>query len=181
MKPYMHIIGAVPTLNPVLSSQSIDEAAQVEAGTWGQNVAVPVDAEAAETPEAGTVTIITTAPVAPTATPAAGSGGMLDSIWVWVFYAAVIVGMYFLLFRPQRKREKKTREMQATMKVGDNVVTSGGLYGRITEVCEDCFVIEFGTNRSIKIPVQKTDVVAIKDANTTPVPKAIEDKETVDH
>jgi len=178
MKPYLYAANAVPTLNPVLSNASKDEVRQLEEGTWGLNATTPIESDNAEGAEP--IAMVTAAPAAPIATPAP-SGGMLDSVWIWVFYAAVILGMYFLLFRPQRKREKKTREMQAAIKAGDNIVTSGGLYGRITEICEDCFIVEFGINRSIRIPVQKSDVVAVKDANTTPIPKVLEDKDTSDH
>lgn len=95
------------------------------------------------------------------------------SIWIWVIYAVVIGGAFFLMSRPQRKREKQMKEMQASIKTGDNVVTSGGFYGRVADVGEDCFVVEFGTNRGIRIPVQKSDVIGIKAPKTTPMPKDV--------
>ena len=97
------------------------------------------------------------------------NGGFLSSIWVWVIYGAIIVGMYFILFRPQRKREKKIKEMQASIKTGDNIVTSGGLFGKVADVGEDCFIVEFGTNRGVRIPIQKSDVIGIKSPTITPV------------
>jgi len=92
-----------------------------------------------------------------------GSFGM---IFVWV---AVLGVMYFLTIRPQRKRDKQLKELQSSIKPGDNVLTSSGLYGKIMDVGEDCFVVEFGTNRGIRIPVRKSDVLGIqspKMANT---------------
>ncbi|MCL2709106.1 MAG: preprotein translocase subunit YajC [Defluviitaleaceae bacterium] len=117
------------------------------------------------------------------ATPAANSAqdapGLFGNPIVMVLiYAVIIVGAYFLLMRPQRKRDKKMKEMQSSIKTGDNVVTTGGFFGRVADVGEDCFIIEFGTNRGIRIPVQKTDVLGIKAPKTTPAPKdAIEKKE----
>jgi preprotein translocase subunit YajC len=55
--------------------------------------------------------------------------------------------------------------------VGDNVITNGGLYGRVSDVGDDAFIVEFGTNRSIKIPVRKSDVLGIKEPKLTPPPK----------
>jgi preprotein translocase subunit YajC len=85
------------------------------------------------------------------------------SLWIIVIYAGIFVGAYFLLMRPQRKREKKMKELQSTIKTGDDVITSGGFFGRVADVGEDCFIIEFGTNRGIRIPVQKSDVLGILD------------------
>jgi len=92
-----------------------------------------------------------------------GIGGMFAEMgpFVWIIWGAVIVGFYFLTIRPQRKRDKQMKEMQATMKVGDNVVTSGGWYGKIADVGHDCFIVEFGTNRGVRIPVRKSDVLGI--------------------
>jgi len=107
--------------------------------------------------------------------PAGLFGG---NMWVILIYAAIFVGAYFLLMRPQRKREKKMKELQSTIKTGDNVVTSGGFFGRVADIGEDCFIVEFGTNRGIRIPVQKSDVLGIRTPKTTPAPKeAIEQKD----
>lgn len=124
----------------------------------------------------------TTASTAAAATAAPGTsdalGGMFGSWGMLIIWAVVIIGMYFLMMRPQRKREKQMREMQAAIKTGDNVVTSGGFYGRVADVGEDCFIIEFGTNRGIRVPVQKSDVLGVKSPKMTPPPKeAVEKKD----
>lgn len=90
-----------------------------------------------------------------------GLFGQWGFIGIWV---AVIAVFYFLTIRPQRKRAKETQEMQAGLKVGDNVVTSSGMFGRIAEVKDDRFVVEFGDNRSLFIPVRKADVHVVQDA-----------------
>ena len=100
-------------------------------------------------------------PAGPTGTPP----------WFWLIWGGFIVGLYFIFFRPQRKREKQRQEMVAAIKTGDNVLTTGGLYGRVMDVGEDCFVVEFGTNRGVRIPIAKGDVVGIREPKLTPPPK----------
>jgi len=108
----------------------------------------------------------------------AADGGF--GIGIMVVYAGVlIVAMYFLMFRGPRKREKKARELQASIRTGDNVVVTGGMFGRVADVGEDCFIVEFGTNRGVRIPVLKTDVLGVREPKLTPPPKeVITDKES---
>ena len=84
----------------------------------------------------------------------------------------MILFMWLVIFRPQRKREKAIREMQNNLRTGDNVVTSGGLYGKIVGVGTDSFLVEFGENRGIKVWVRKFDISANKTPVTTPPPVA---------
>ena len=111
------------------------------------------------------------AAAAPTAAPEAVGGLFGGGFSIILLYAAILVGGYMLLMRPQRKRDKKLKEVQASIKTGDDVITSGGFFGRVADVGEDCFIIEFGTNRGIRIPVLKSDVLGIRTPKTTPPPK----------
>ena len=61
---------------------------------------------------------------------------------------AFIVLMWLFLIRPQRKKEKKAKEMLKTLTVGDEVVTISGVVGRIVQVKDDGFVIESGVDRT---------------------------------
>ena len=92
-----------------------------------------------------------------------GGGGMS----MILIYAAIIGGMYFLMIRPQRKRERALREMQGSLAVGDDVVTSSGFFGNIVSIGEDCFIIEFGSGKGVRIPVRKTDIIGKQSPNTT--------------
>lgn len=94
--------------------------------------------------------------------PAGFFGGSLTSIVL--IYGAVIGGFYFLSIRPQRKRQKQVQEMQEALKVGDDVITSGGFFGKVADINADTFVIEFGTNKGVRVPVRKSDVFAAKSA-----------------
>ena len=66
-----------------------------------------------------------------------------------VIYIVVIVAVfYFLLIRPQKKQEKKTREMLAALKVGDDVISIGGIRGKIRKIKDDYVVIETGADKT---------------------------------
>ena len=87
---------------------------------------------------------------------------------MFIWMAVIVAGMWFFMIRPQRKREKQMRELQASISAGDNVVTSSGLFGKVADIGEDCFVVEFGTNRGVRIPVLKADVIAVRSPKLTP-------------
>ncbi len=55
--------------------------------------------------------------------------------------------MYFLLIAPQRKKQKEHEKMLKTLKAGDEIITTGGLYATITTVRDDCFVVRIGENK----------------------------------
>ena len=60
-----------------------------------------------------------------------------------------MVGMlalfYFLLIRPQKKREKKVAEMRNSLKEGDKIITIGGIHGRVVKTGDDFITIEVGS------------------------------------
>jgi len=125
----------------------------------------------AQAPPAATTTVTDAATTVTTyATPPAGGEG-IGMMWMVVYAGVLIVAMYFLMFRGPRKREKKARELQASLRAGDNVVVTGGMFGRIADVGEDSFIVEFGTNRGIRIPVLKSDVLGVREPKLTPPPK----------
>ncbi|AKL95175.1 preprotein translocase, YajC subunit [Clostridium aceticum] len=55
---------------------------------------------------------------------------------------------YFLVIKPQQKREKKTREMRNNLKTGDEIVTIGGVYGTILKIKDDTLTIEVGADKT---------------------------------
>lgn len=72
----------------------------------------------------------------------------------------IFAAMYFLLIAPQRKKQKEHEKMLATLKAGDEVVTSGGIYGTITSVKDDRFVVRVGDN-SQKLEIGKGFIHAL--------------------
>ena len=68
----------------------------------------------------------------------AGDGGMT----MMLMMAAMFAGFYFLMIRPQMRKQKQEKNFQESLKVGQRVVTTSGLHGRIAQVLEDGVVIE---------------------------------------
>lgn len=71
----------------------------------------------------------------------------------------IVVIFWFLLIRPQMKRNKQHRELVAALSVGDEVVTAGGMLGKITEVGESFVSVELADN--VVIQVQKHSVAQV--------------------
>jgi len=65
----------------------------------------------------------------------------MDSIWSIVSIVAVFGIMYAVLIIPQRRKEKKTKEMLGAMREGDMVTTIGGVYGKVVNINEDDVII----------------------------------------
>ena len=76
-----------------------------------------------------------------------------------VFFGAIF---YFILIRPQRKKDKAYKDLLASMEVGDEVTTIGGFYGKITKIKDEKVVIEAGSGEKTTLYVYKW---AIKDVH----------------
>lgn len=85
---------------------------------------------------------------APTGAPQPGAGSMLTSILPMVLLFAA---MYFLMIAPQRKKQKAHDAMLKSLGSGDEIVTTGGIYGTITNVKDDRFVVRIADNTKIEI------------------------------
>lgn len=73
-------------------------------------------------------------------------GGETQSLLTMgIYIVAMFVIFYFLLIRPQKKRDKEARMMLESLVVGDKVVSIGGIYGKITQLKEDTLVLETGS------------------------------------
>jgi len=82
----------------------------------------------------------------------AQTGGSLGGIPMnLIIMGLLFVGMWFLLIAPQRKRQKEHAKMIESLQTGDEVMTNGGIYGTITNVKEDRFVIKIADNTRIEV------------------------------
>ena len=81
---------------------------------------------------------------AATGVPEAGAAGLFASFLPIIL---MIVVFYFIIIRPQRKREKENREMLASLTVGDNITTIGGICGKIVAIREDVITVEVGVDK----------------------------------
>ena len=69
--------------------------------------------------------------------------------------------MYFMIWRPQKKQQKKDAEMRASLEIGDEVTTIGGIIGRVIAIKEDTFVMETGSDRT-KIRFRRAAIQAVE-------------------
>lgn len=97
-----------------------------------------------------------------TADQTAAAGGGI----IMILYIVVIVAfMYFIMVRPQKKEQKRMAAMLADMNVGDCVLTTSGFYGIVIDITEDTIIVEFGSNKNCRIPMQKSAVAQIEKAD----------------
>ncbi|MTK53225.1 preprotein translocase subunit YajC [Paludibacter sp.] len=89
--------------------------------------------------------------------PAGQPGGMANYSGI-IMIVLLFVVFYFFMIRPQSKRQKEIKNFRAAMKVGDKVITSGGIYGRIKEISDDTILLEVDEN--VRIRVDKNSVFA---------------------
>ena len=97
------------------------------------------------------------------ATPAAGGASSYSGILMMVL---IFVVFYFFMIRPQSKRQKEIKKQREAMQVGDKVVTSGGIYGKVKEIKESTVIVEIAEN--VRIKVDKNSVFATAEDIQTP-------------
>lgn len=66
-------------------------------------------------------------------------------------FAIILLIFYFLVLQPMRKRQKKVQEFQSSLKIGDRVVTTGGIYGLVTKVAEGTVQLQIADKVKIEI------------------------------
>ncbi|MDG1399714.1 MAG: preprotein translocase subunit YajC [Candidatus Binatia bacterium] len=85
------------------------------------------------------------------------SGTPADSALLQLLpFALILVVFYFLLIRPQQQKAKETEAMLEALKPGDNVVTTGGLFGKIVKIQENEVSLEIASN--VKIRLERSSV-----------------------
>lgn len=84
-----------------------------------------------------------------TADPAAAGGSSMIMMLVLMFAV-----FYFLIIRPENKKKKKTEEMRNSLTLGDEIVTIGGMTGKLVQITEDTVTFETGEDR-VRIQIKK--------------------------
>jgi len=79
-----------------------------------------------------------------------------------LFFVGIIVLFYFMLIRPQMKRQKEHKKMVAEMAKGDEVITNGGLLGKVTKVGDDFIHLSVAEGVELKVQVQQVAAVVPK-------------------
>lgn len=109
-------------------------------------------------------------------TGAAGAeGGAAGGIVSFLPFVLIIGIFYFLIIRPQNKKQKETQKMLEALKKGDKVITIGGIHGTISSVKEGAVVVKVDDNT--KIEFNRSAIASVTDvAKAESVPEKVEEK-----
>ena len=89
------------------------------------------------------------------------TAGASSAVGMIVWIVVLFVFMYFFMIRPQQKETKNKNAMMAALAVGDTVLTTSGFYGVVIDIQEDTVIVEFGSNKNCRIPMQKSAISAV--------------------
>ena len=105
-----------------------------------------------------TMSLTSCAPTTDAAASEQGMGGMLTML---VVYGLIFVVIYFVMIKPQSKKRKEEEEMRQSLEIGDEVITIGGVKGRVVSIKDDeSFILETGPDRT-KMLFQKWAISTI--------------------
>lgn len=76
------------------------------------------------------------------------SGGGNSSTFSIIMMVVLVGVMYFLMIRPQKKRQKEEQEMRQSLEIGDEIITIGGIVGKVVTIRENDLIIETGSDRN---------------------------------
>ena len=82
---------------------------------------------------------------------------------ILILVYVVIFGafFYFAIYRPQKKQRQQAQELMESLQIGDSVLTTSGFYGVVIDIMDDVVIVEFGSNKNCRIPMQKEAIVQI--------------------
>ena len=94
----------------------------------------------------------------------ADAAGSSTASLISMLISFVILGLffYFMIIRPQKKEQKRTSAMLSSLEVGDSVLTSSGFYGTVIDIADDTVIVEFGSNKNCRIPMQKSAIAQVE-------------------
>lgn len=105
-----------------------------------------------------------------------GGGGLLATP---LFPIMLMLGvMWFFLIRPQQKKQKEHREMISNLKKGDRIVTSGGLYGRITGMTDTTLTLEIADK--VRVKISRAHIGGLAQSATQPAANTNKEKSETD-
>lgn len=90
------------------------------------------------------------------------TGGTLSGVGLILFYVVIIGAFWWIMMRPQKKEQKRLAALIADLEIGDTVLTTSGFYGVIIDITEDDVIVEFGSNRNCRIPMQKSAIAQVE-------------------
>lgn len=103
--------------------------------------------------------------------------------WILIVYIVIIVAvMYFFMIRPNKKKQQQEEQMRNSVEVGNEILTIGGIFGKVVAVKEDSFIIESGPERA-KIRIAKWAIqqnFSVKEAEPKDVIRGKKSKKSKD-
>ncbi len=93
-----------------------------------------------------------------------------------IMIVALFAIMYFMMIRPQRKKDKEIKEMRDSLAVGDEILTIGGIYGKVVKIKDDKLTIQVGSDRT-RIDIAKWAVNNIEKESDSKSKESKDDQE----
>lgn len=104
---------------------------------------------------------------------------MINNIQPFILPALFLVLMYFVIIKPQKKREKAIKDLRSSLKVGDKVVTIGGIKGKVLKLKEEDLIIEVSPDKT-RMEFKKWAIGTVeKDSTKETETKEVETKEEI--
>ena len=100
------------------------------------------------------ITLMSSLSAAGGSTGGSATGGGAAPYSSILLMVALLGVMYFMMIRPQRKRQKEEQEMRSSLEIGDEIITIGGIVGKVVKIREEDIVIETGADRT-KLRLQR--------------------------
>ena len=123
--------------------------------------------------------------------PTQSGSGSANSSYSIILMIVLIGVMYFIMIRPQKKRQKEEQEMRNSLEIGDEIITIGGIVGRVVTIREEDLIIETGADRTkmkiqrwavntnkTKVEQHRKEVEAAKEAAKSKKEKKAKEKES---
>ena len=85
----------------------------------------------------------------------------MSGIGIILLYVVIIGAFFFFVIRPQKKKEKEHQALVDAVAVGDSILTTSGFYGVVIDMTEEVVIVEFGSNKNCRIPMQKAAIVEV--------------------
>lgn len=90
------------------------------------------------------------------------SASAMSGIVMVIYIAIIFAFIYFMMIRPQKKEQKRMTAMISSLEIGDSVLTNSGFYGVIIDITDDTVIVEFGSNKNCRIPMQKAAIAQVE-------------------
>ena len=74
----------------------------------------------------------------------------------------ILIAYILMIYRPQKKEQKRKSAMMSSIEVGDSVLTTSGFYGIVIDITDEDVIVEFGNNKNCRIPMKKAAIEQVE-------------------